>query len=108
KEAAGIVANGLFDPNGGGGSVITGIGGGAGDDADEVVGVALRFHECFTATVGTANEVGIGWFLTIEGADDGFSLDGGFMDSAVGEVDEFFGVTNSPGSVGEEGFVAVV
>ncbi len=84
------------------------IGRGAGDDAIEVFGIALGFHEGFAAAIGAADEVAAGNVLAVEGADDGFGLGGGFLEGAVAEVDEFFGVADGPGGAGLRFVVAVV
>src|SRR5438045_2323059 len=76
------------------------IGGGSGDDAVEVIGVALGFHEALLASGGAAIPVGALLRLAVEGGDDRFGFYGRLMLGAIAEVDDFFGMAESEAGVG--------
>src|SRR6185312_12763166 len=76
------------------------IGGGAGDDAVEVVGKPLRFHESLAAAVRTTDEVPAGGRSAVERLHDGAGLYRGFVHRAVTEIDQLFGMADGPDRTG--------
>src|SRR5277367_1942696 len=60
----------------------------AGDDAVEIGGIALRFHETLLAALGAAGVVSLLRGLPVVGTQDGFSVHGGEMQAAVAVVDQ--------------------
>ena len=76
------------------------IGGGSGDDAVEVVGVALGFHEALLASGGAALPVGALLRLAVEGGDDRFGFYGRFVLGAIAEVDDLFRMVEGVAGVG--------
>ncbi len=110
----GDVARRVFEHGLGGGVKIGGeemgpkVSGRAGEDAVVIVGKALGFHERLAAAVGTTGEVGVFRCIAIEGLDDRFGLDGHFVDGAIAEVGDFFGMAESPIGVDAIGSMAGV
>ena len=84
------------------------IGGSASENAVEIVGEALGFHQRFTAAIGATTEIGMRYGLIVEGFNELFGVDGGEMESAVTEVGDFFRMTIGPGSIGAFGLMAGV
>ena len=76
------------------------VGGSSGDDAVEVVGVALGFHEALLASGGAAFPVGALLRLAVEGGDDRFGFYGGLVLGAIAEVDDLFGMAEGEAGVG--------
>lgn len=66
----------------------------AGNDAVELVGVAVGLQQAFASAAGATVPVRIACLTTVEGFDECLSLDGHLVLGAVGEVDEFLRVTN--------------
>src|SRR5690606_21126880 len=63
------------------------VAGGAGDDAVEVVGVALGLHQRLPSAVGASGEVGVPWGLPVVGLGDGLGGQRGDVFGAVSGVD---------------------
>ena len=72
-----------------GGAVITGI---AGDDAFEIVGIALRFHERLPASARAAGEIRKLRRRAIERGHDGFAAQRRFVHGAIAEIDQLLGM----------------
>src|SRR5277367_3008720 len=60
----------------------------AGDDAVEIGGIALRFHETLLAALGAAGVVSLLGGLPVVGTQDGFRVHGSEMQAAVAVVDQ--------------------
>src|SRR4051812_28144374 len=87
--------DGLRDPNGLGGAAGPVGRGGAGDDAVEIFGEALRLLETLLATGGASVPIGELGGRAVVGCDDGFRLESHFMFGAVCVVGELFRVVES-------------
>src|SRR6267154_2778377 len=72
----------------------------AGNDAIELVGVAVGLQQACASAAGATRPIGIARLTTVEGFDECLSFDGHLMFGAVGEVDEFLRVTNDKTSAG--------
>src|SRR4051794_36623754 len=70
------------------------------DDSIEVVGIALRLHQAFTATVGAARPVGVIRRLAVVGGLDRLGRHGDDMDAAIAIVDASLLAVASPERVG--------
>src|SRR6516225_7398802 len=79
------------------------IRGSAGEDAVVVAGKTLRFHESLTAAVRTGCEIGVFRRVAVEGLGGGFADGGHLVNGAVTEVDDFFGMAESPCGVASAG-----
>ncbi len=98
--AGGREVGGLFNPDGAGEEMLKVIGGGSGDDAVEVVRVALSFHEALPASGGAAIPVGALLRFAIEGGDDCFGFYGRLVLGAITVVDDLFRMAEGEASVG--------
>jgi hypothetical protein len=83
-------------------------GGRAGEDADEVVGIALRFHQCLASAVGTAVEVAALGVAAVERAHNRLGLHARFMHRPRPEVDQLLGMTDRPRRAQSGGLVSIV
>ena len=93
-------------PGGVGQKVSPVIGRRACEDAVIVGRIALRFHKGLAAAVGTRIEIGPARGVAVEVFDDGFGGDGGFVNGAIAEVDDLFGMVKRPAGVGDAAFVS--
>src|SRR5438309_9937590 len=73
---------------------------GAGQNAVVIVGIALGFHQGLAAAIGTVCEIGMLGSVSVEGLHGGFAEGRHFVNGAVGEIDNFFGMAERPGGVG--------
>ena len=105
NEAGRIFVRGLrggYELKALGGAVITGI---AGDDACEILGIALRFHERLPAAARAAGEIGELRRYAVERGNNGFAPQGRLVHGAIAEVNQLFrmagrktrGVSRVPG-----------
>src|ERR1035437_1623281 len=69
---------------------------------------ALGFHEGLASSIGAGCEVRTAGPLPVEGANDGLSFFGGFMNGSVAEIGDLFGVAQRPGCIGPTGLVSGV
>src|SRR5215472_12961578 len=79
------------------------IRGSAGENAVVIGGKTLRFHESLAAAVRTGREVGVFRRVAIEGLGGSFSDGGHLVNGAVTEIDDFFGMAESPSGVAGAG-----
>src|SRR5258707_7552095 len=75
-----------------GGEVDLVVGGCAGDDAVEVLRVTLRGHQSLPSAGGAAFPIRQARATSIIGRNQCFGLDGGSVDSAIGEVGDLIGM----------------
>src|SRR3989454_9076906 len=68
----------------------------AGDEAVEVLGIALRLHQPLLPSLGTADVVGVLWTLTVEDAADLLAVHGSDMRAAVPEIRDEVGPSECP------------
>ncbi len=70
----------------------------AGDDAVELVRIAIGLQKPFSAAARASIPVGVSRVATIKGAENRLCLDGHFMFRAVGEIDELFRMPQHKGA----------
>ena len=75
-----------------GGKVDLIVSGRAGDDAVELLRVTLRGHQALPSTGGTAFPVRQAWAMSIIGRHQCFGLHSGFVNRAIGKVDDLLGM----------------
>ena len=80
----------------------------AGDDAIEILRIALGFHQRFAPAVGAALEIGEFRRRARIGADDRLGGVGGFLEGAIAEVDLLFGMVQRPAGIGADGGLMAV
>ena len=68
------------------------IAGSSGDDTVKILRIALRLHESLPAAPGTTGEVREFLRRAIKRRNDGFALQGRFVDGPITEVDQLLGV----------------
>src|SRR6185312_9324909 len=81
-----VLVGGLFDPHGLRGAAGPVEARGAGDNAVEIVGIALGFHHGGAAAGGATGPVRVFRGACVERGDDGFRGDGHFVGGAVAVV----------------------
>ena len=84
------------------------VGGRAGEDAVVIGGKALRFHERFTAAIGTGGEVAVRGGRGVVGGDDGLGLRCHLVNAAPAIVGDLLGMMEGPACVDAVGEVAGV
>src|SRR6516225_4621793 len=79
------------------------IRGSASEDAVVILGKTLRFHESLAAAVRTGCEIGVLRRVAVEALCGGFADGGHLVNGAVTEIDDFFGMAESPGGLASVG-----
>src|ERR1039458_7882148 len=106
--AGGIGVDSLADIDAGGQHVGPEVGGRAGEDAVEVGGEALGFHERFAPAIGAAIEIGMLRGLAVEGLNEVLGVHSGEVQGAIAEVVHLFRMMVGPARVLAVGFVSGV
>ncbi len=84
------------------------VGGRASEYPGVVLGKALSLHQALPASGGAAFKIRVGGQTAVVEPEQGFGLDGHQVDGAVGEVDDLFGVAESPVRIDKRAGVAGV
>src|SRR6185312_15008029 len=71
-------------------------GGSAGDDSVEILGVALRFHQRFTSTIGASVEITARRRAAVKFPKNRLRLQVGFMNSSIPKIDQLFRMADCP------------
>src|SRR5260221_1826137 len=76
------------------------VGGSSGEDAVVIIGKTLGLHQGLAAAIGAGDEGAMLRIFSAEGFDGGLGDAGHFVDAAVAEVGNFFGMAEGPAGIG--------
>ena len=91
-----VVQQGAFIPQMPGNGVRPVVGGRTGDNAVEIVGEALRFHQSFPPAVRTAHKIVAPGFLTVKSLHDSARLQPCFVHRAPAEIHQLLRMAHGP------------